>query len=361
MGKLWLATPEGLVLFVPSAALQNRRWYYFWGKRYLKDNQVLQVVAGKNEAWIRTKAGISLIAFEPYTLEKKSDLFLSRIRKRYGYVSGWDLLRPGDPSSFRLRTDDNDGLWTSMYVAAECFRYQATHSPQAFQNARASLTALLRLVSITGIPGFPARSLIHRGDYLPAGGEWHWTSDGQWKWQGDTSSDELVGHFLAYWLAYNLLPDNGDRAGIRSAVSSIASGLIEHNWQLIGYGGKVTTWGRYDPAYMKILVPRERALNSLEILSHIRVAYAITGDKKFLDAYNTLVDKMGYAKNVQAIGDRTDPVNINYSDHELAFLSFYPLLEAETDPQLRRQYQAAEASLWHRARSEKNPLWNFIY
>lgn len=359
-GWLWLASNQGLILFVPGAA-QNQRWYYFWGKRYLGDNQVLQIVAGKNEAWIRTASGISSIAFEPYTLEKKSQLFLSRIRKRYGYVAGWDLLRPGDPASFRLESTDNDGLWTSIFVAAECFRYKTTHSPQALQNARTSLKALLRLVSITGIPGFPARSLIHKGNYLAPGGEWHWTKDGQWKWKGDTSSDELVGHFYAYWVAYNLLPDNGDRAAIRSAVASIASGLIEHHWQLIGYGGRVTTWGKYDPAYLATLVPRERALNSLELLSHIRVAYAITKDKKFLDAYRTLTDKMGYVKNVQYIGDATDPTNINYSDEELAFLSFYPLLNAESDPQLREQYQTAEASLWRRIRNEKNPLWDFLY
>lgn len=359
-GWLWLASNQGTMLFRPDAP-SGQRWFYFWGKRYLSDNQVLKIVAGKHEAWIRTRTGVSLIRFEPYTLGRKSAYFRKRIRKRYGYVAGWDLLRPGDPASFRLASTDNDGLWTSIYVAAESFRYQMTHSPQALNNAETSLKAMLRLLSITGIPGFPARSLIHKGDYLPPGGEWHWTPDGQWEWKGNTSSDELVGHFFAYWVAYHLLPDHDDRAQIRSAVSSIASNLIDHHWRLVGYDGRTTRWGKYYPAYLKTLGPRDRALNSLELLSHLRVAYAITGKKKFLDAYREVSGPMGYVSNVLSIGDDSNPSQINYSDEELAFLSFYPLLKAETNPELRQEYQLALSRLWQRVRAEHNPLWDFMY
>jgi hypothetical protein len=324
---------------------------------------VLRIVAAKNRAWIRTETGISLIAFKPYSLDDKSSLFLNRIQQRhhrYGYVAGSQLLRAGNPASFRMVPDDNDGLWTSIYVAAECFRYAATRSPSALRNARESLAAMLRLVSITGIPGLPARSLMRKGDYREPDGEWHWTPDGQWEWKGDTSSDELVGHFFAYWAAYNLLPDNGDRAAIRSAVSSTASGLIDHQLQLIGYAGHVTTWGRYGPEYLKTVDRDERALDSLEVLSHLRVAYQITGDSKFLDASRRIGSELGYVENITHFADDTAP-DINYSDEELAFLSFYPLMNSESDPELRSKYQQGLTKLWKRARSEKNPLWNLIY
>ncbi|MGH9449109.1 MAG: hypothetical protein ACRD11_01060 [Terriglobia bacterium] len=361
-GRLWLATREGAICFVPDAPA-GQRWFYFWGKRYLSSNQVVQIVAGRNEAWIRTGSGVSLIEFKPFTLAQKSEVFLKRLRRRhvrYGYVADCDLLRSGEPSSYRKATNDNDGLWTSIYLTSECFRYAATGSPQALQNARQSLAALLRLVSITGIPGFPARSLIHRGDYLPPGGEWHWTPDGQWEWKGDTSSDELVGHFYAYWVAYHLLPANGDRAAIRGAVASIAGGLLKHRLTLVGYGGRVTTWGRYNPAYFKTAKGRDdAALDSLEILSHLRVAYQITGDPKFLTAYQRIGSKLGYVENVMQIGGVRSEVN--YSDEELAFLSFYPLLQAEDNPALRRKYQEALTRLWQRVRAENNPLWDFIY
>ena len=249
-GRLWLTTREGAICFQPDAPA-GQQWFYFWGKRYLSDNRVAQIVAEKDRAWVRTQTGVSLIEFEPFDLERKSALFVERLQSRhnrYGYTADCELLRPGDTSSFRLAPSDNDGLWTAIYVTAECFRFAATHSPQALRNARLSLAALLRLESITGIPGFPARALIHRGDYRAPDGEWHWTADGEWEWKGDTSSDELVGHFLAYAVAYDLLPDESQRAAIRVAAGRIAAHLLDHGLQLVGLGGRVTTWGKYSPA-----------------------------------------------------------------------------------------------------------------
>jgi len=362
-GRLWLATRQGAVCFQPDAPA-GQQWFYFWGERYLSDNHVVQIVAEKEGAWIRTQTGVSRIEFQPFDLERKSAIFVDRLQSRhnrYGYTADCGLLRPGDTSSFRPAPSDNDGLWTAIYVTAECFRFAVTHSPEALRNARISLAALLRLESITGIPGFPARALIHRGDYRAQEGEWHWTSDGQWEWKGDTSSDELVGHFLAYSVAYDLLPDGPERAAIRARAGRIAAHLLDHGLELVGYGGRVTTWGRYSPAYFQTPDGKEDApLNSLELLSHLRVAYHITGEERFLTAYHELIHKRGYLENVLRGGRRASN-EVNYSDEELAFLSFYPLLEYEDDASLRAQFQAALMRFWRSCETERNPLWNFIY
>ena len=360
-GRLWLATRQGAVCLQPDAP-PGEQWFYFWGKRYLSDNRVLQIVAERDGAWIRTETGISRIEFQPFDLERKSDLFIERLQSRhnrYGYTADCELLRPGDTSSFRMAPSDNDGLWTAIYVASECFRFAVTHSPEALRNARTSLAALLRLESITGISGFPARALIRRGDYRAPEGEWHWTSDGQWEWKGDTSSDELVGHFFAYAVAYDLLPDDPQREAIRRTAGQIAAHLLDHGLQLVGPGGRVTTWGSYTQAYFQSAEGKEdAALNSLELLSHLRVAFHITREERFLRAYHQLIRERGYLENVMRIAQRSE---INYSDEELAFLSFYPLLRYEDDPQLRAQFQAALKSYWHACDAEQNPLWNFIY
>ena len=360
-GRLWLATSQGLVCFVPDAP-PGERWFYFWGKRYLNDNRVMQIVAEKDGAWIRTEGGISRIEFQPFDLERKSDLFIERLQQRhnrYGYTADCELLRPGDTSSFRMAPSDNDGLWTAIYMAAECFRFAVTHSPEALHNSRISLEALLRLESITGIPGFPARALVHRGDYRAPDGEWHWTPDGLWEWKGDTSSDELVGHFFAYSVAYDLLPDDPQRAAIRGTAGRIAAHLLDHGLQLVGPGGRVTTWGRYSQAYFHSAEGKDdAALNSLELLSHLRVAYHITGQERFLTAYHQLIREQGYLEYVMRIAQRNE---INYSDEELAFLSFYPLLRYEDDPALRSRFQAALTRYWRACEAEHNPLWNFIY
>ena len=362
-GWLWLATSDGAISFHPRAPARHR-WFYFWGRRYLRDNTVESIVAEEHRAWIRTRMGVSLVEFRPTTLEEKSTAFLDRIRQRhnrYGYVADSQLTRPGDLTSNRPAPTDNDGLWTSIYVAAECFRYVVTHSPEALANARASLAALVRLESVTSIPGFPARALIRRGDYRDPDGEWHWSRDGQWEWKGDTSSDELVGHFFAYSVAYDLLPDEADRQVIRPVVARIAAGLLDHGLKLVGYGGRVTTWGNYTPEYFATPDGREdRALDSLEILSHLRVAWHGTGEARFGREYFRIARQLGYAQNV-AEGARETPPEINYSDEELAFLSLYPLLRLEDDPVLRPLYRQAAEDLWRRVRSEQNPLWNFIY
>ena len=42
---------------------------------------------------------------------------------------------------------------------------------------------------------------------MPKDGTWHWTADKQIQWKGDTSSDEMVGHFFILSVAYDLLDD----------------------------------------------------------------------------------------------------------------------------------------------------------
>ena len=67
-------------------------------------------------------------------LVQKAAAFEERIRlrhDRYGLVSGSRLLTPGDLSTSQTGTDDNDGLWTSIYLAAECYRYAVTKDPEA--------------------------------------------------------------------------------------------------------------------------------------------------------------------------------------------------------------------------------------
>jgi len=362
-GRIWMGSTQGAICFKPDEPPQNR-WSYFWGKRYLDDNAIESIVAEPARAWIRTRTGVSLIEFKPFDLEQKSELFIERLQQRhnrYGYVADGDLLRPGDVTSLRLVPSDNDGLWTALCVAAECYRYAVTHSPGALRNARASLAALVRLESITGIPGFPARVIIHKGDYREQGGEWHWTADGESEWKGDTSSDELVGHFFAYYVAQELLPDESDRSAIRPVAARIASHLLDHGLNLSGPGGRVTRWGRYSPEYFQTPDGKvDRALNSLEILSHLRVAYHLTGEERFIQMYRRLISELGYLQNVARFATEV-PGEINYSDEELAFLSFYPLTRLEDDPKLRGQYRQALEGLWRRTRNERNPLWNFVY
>ena len=267
-GAVWSGTAHGLT---------RDRHEYFAGKRYLPDDDVQQLAAdGSGGMWVRTRTGVSHIELRSMTMAAKAALFEDRIRARHdrhGLVSPSNLRVPGDLASNQMRDDDNDGLWTSMYAAAECFRYAVTHSPEALENARRSTEAVLFLEEVAGKRGFPARSYIRKGEPMPDGGEWHWTADGQYYWKGDTSSDEIVGHFFLYGLATDLLPDAALKRRIAATTARIMDHIISHGYYLVDVTGKPTTWGRWSREYFK-QEPGDSALNSAELLSFLKTSRA---------------------------------------------------------------------------------------
>ena len=78
------------------------------------------------------------------------------------------------------------------------------------------------------IPGFPARSFIKPGvDAQPADGEWHDTPDKQWRWKGDTSSDEIVGHYFVYPIYYDLVATDGEKPALRAVIDRITNHILD--------------------------------------------------------------------------------------------------------------------------------------
>jgi hypothetical protein len=355
---LWIGTKRGMFSYhLPAHSLE-----YFAGKRWLPDDQVTAIgFETAKVIWVETPKGYSRIEYKQIPLAEKAKAFEERVRARHvrhGLTASSRLRIPGDLSSNQMVSDDNDGLWTAIYVAAQCFRYRVTGEAEARENARQGIEALMRLEEITGIPGFPARSFIKLGvDEQPEDGEWHTTADGAWRWKGDTSSDEIVGHYFAYPIYYDLVANEDEKRKIRATVERITTHIVDHGYQLIDVDGKRTTWGWWDPASIWADAD-ETGLRALHLLSHLRVAIHITG--KFQAAYDELIDKHRYH-----LLTRNQKINIpgrvNHSDDELAFLSYYPLLLYEKEPKLRQVYLQSLERSWAVERPERNPLWNFIY
>jgi hypothetical protein len=361
-GALWSAAERGVIRVDPNASARDRK-QYFAGMRYLPDDEVRQLkpdaAAGM---WVRTSTGVSHIELRVMTLAAKAALFEERVRQRHdrhGLVSPSTLRVSGDLSTNQLRDDDNDGLWTSMYAAAECFRYAVTQSPAALANAQKSIEAVLFLEEVAGKRGFPARSYIRRGEPMPQDGQWHWTADGQYYWKGDTSSDEIVGHLFLYSVATDLLPDVALKRRIAATTARIVNHILDHGYYLVEETGKPTTWGRWSPQYFQ-QEPADSPLNSLELLSFLKTAAHITGDPRYENEYQKAARPMGYAPLTARYRQLRE--EINYSDEELAMLSFYCLFRYEKDRELReRFYVPALNQWWQNERREENPLWTFIY
>jgi hypothetical protein len=359
---VWIGTDHGTVRVARSRHLK-----YFAGQRWLPDDRVTGIGFDGRLTWIETPKGFARIEDRGMTFEEKSRAFVERVQtrhNRWGLTADSQLMVPGDLSSNRAVSTDNDGLWTAMYVAAECFRFHVTRAPDARDNARRGMQAILRLEQITGRPGFPARSFIKPGvDIQPKDGEWHDTPDGQWRWKGDTSSDEIVGHYFVYPIYYDLVADDAEKRTLRGTIDRITSHILDNRYQLIDVDGRRTRWGWWGPDAIWE-DPDETGLRALHILSHLRVALYMTADAraraKFQAAYDDLVRTHKYhllTRNQKVMV----PGHINHSDDELAFLSFYPLLRYERDAALREVYQAALERSWQIERAERNPLWNFIY
>lgn len=361
----WCATDRGLQVPLTAHGLAWPRWRYYAGKRWLPDDRVTGLAPdGAGGVWARAETGYSHIHSKLMTLEEKARLFEERVRARHlrhGQVATCRLERPGDLTSSVAVTNDNDGLWTAMYVAAEAFRWAVTGEEEARRNARESYRAIERLQTISGIPGFPARSFV-RADEPTGGGEWHPTPDGAWKWKGDTSSDEVDGHFFVAGVYFDLVAGEEEKRSIQVNVRAIMDHIIEHGYYLVDLDGKPTTWGvwapeklNHDPAW-KI----ERGLNSLEVLSYLAVTEHITGDRRYRDAARVLIEEHGYAENTVNQKVLDPPEEINHSDDELAFLSYYNLMRYEEDRALRAVYLRSLARSFEAERPEANPLWTYI-
>jgi hypothetical protein len=367
-GAVWLGGDQGAARFDAKASHPWDRWQYFHGRRWLQDNSVQNIHVAQTakpgrQVWIRTKTGVSLIEWRPMTLEQKARLFDERIEARHvrhGMVADSRLRVPGDVTASVVGDNDNDGLWTAIYLGAQAYRFAVTRDPDARAKAQRSVRLLMRLEEITGHPGFPARSFVSKDEPKPHGGEWHPTPDGQWLWKGDTSSDELVGHYFGYALYHDLVADETEKREIRRVISRLTDHLIRHDYDLIDLDGQPTRWGQWSERYFQTEEGKyEAALRSLELLAFLKTAHHITGDAKYAAAYQDRIQR-GYAEHTRHYRRWPGGGEINFSDDELAYLSYDPLLRYEKDPKLRRIYLDGLRFTWKQIRSERNPLWNYI-
>ena len=368
-GVVWLGGPNGAARFDPASNHLWDRWQYFGADRWLVDSEVHHIYienSPEEAVWIRTSKGVSRISWMVHTLNDKAtyyDQITEQYHVRNGFVARSKLTTPGELTTSTTSDTDNDGLWTAMYLAAQAYRYAATSSDDARQKARRSLDAIMKLETITPIPGFYARTYRTLDEPLPHqdNGEWHPSGDGVTEWKGDTSSDESVGHYYAYALYYDLVANEREKEEIRTYVRRLTDYLIANDYDLIDLDGKPTRWGRWGEDYYE--TPEgdyEKALRSLELLSFLKTTYHITGDPIYQEAYQDRVQR-GYAHyTLEYRRWGSEEWEINFSDDELYYLSIYPLLKYEKDPVLKALYMDNLRFTWNQVQPEMNALWNFM-
>ena len=390
-GVVWFGTHLGAIRY------DGTRWAYRQGLRWLPDDDVRDVSVGPDgSAWFATNKGIGVIRVKSMTLAEKATFFEEEIdarhrRTEYGYVLEVSLGKPGDKSQWTQHDSDNDGLWTSMYGAGECFAYAATKDPKAKERAKKAFEALRFLGEVTqggsnpAPKGFVARSILPTSGPDPNVNDsperdrqnqqrdpkwkvitprWPVSADGKWYWKTDTSSDELDGHYFFYALYYDLVADSEEeKAQVREHVRALTDNIVDHDFCLVDHDGRPTRWAVYSPKALNGDPSwyGERGLNSLSILSYLAAAEHITGDPKYRQAADTLINEHHYAVNLLVPKVQNGIGTGNQSDDEMAFMSYYNLLRYEREPRLKEIYALSLNRYWSLEEPEVNPFFDFIF
>lgn len=390
-GEVWFATHLGAIRF------DGREWQYRQGPRWLPHDDVAQIVVEpQGHTWFATAGGVGCIERQPMTLADKAEFYEDEIeryvkRTPFGYVAEAQLQRPADKSSAAPQDSDNDGLWTAMYGAGECFAFAATADPKAQARAKQAFEALRFLQKVTQggtpapPPGYIARTIrpvewpdpnlgrleADRSEqekrdklwkvYEP---RWPKSADGKWFWKSDTSSDELDGHYFFYPLYYDFCAKTDEeKERVREVVRDVTDHLMAHHFTLTDHDGRPTRWAIYDPQFLNH-DPNwwpERGLNSLSILSYLTVAAHVTGDRKYEAALRELIDQHGYAHNAMYAKVQRGPGTGNQSDDEMAFMSYHNLLRYSKDETLKGMIRFSFFRYWQNEAPEMNPFFNFAY
>jgi len=389
-GEVWFGTRRGAIRFDGS------HWAYRQGRRWLLDDDVhAMAIDSRGTAVFATAKGASAIERRPMKLSEKAALYEAEIehyikRTPFGYTSEVNLGSPGDRSKIIYSDSDNDGLWTSMYGAGECFAFAATRKPEFQVRARQAFEALRFLQKVTqGGPHSPPKGYVARtirpvewpdpnqgrlesdrrfqanNDRLWKVYEPRWpkSADGKWYWKSDTSSDELDGHYFFYARYYDLVADDTEKERVREVVRDLTDHLVSHDFCLVDHDGTPTRWGVFGPKYLNN-DPRwwaERGLNSLSILSYLAVAEHVTGDPKYADAARQLIDVHGYAANIMTPKIQSGFASGNQSDDEMAFMCFYNLLRYTRETHWRDRWLYAFHMYAALERPERNPFFDFAY
>eukprot|EP00050_Salpingoeca_kvevrii_P011097 m.12660 g.12660 ORF g.12660 m.12660 type:complete len:765 (-) comp3253_c0_seq1:54-2348(-) len=371
-GDLWVG-------FAKGAARRDHAtgdWQYFFGLRWLADEQsyVTGIAALPNSNWtvIATVQGASFLHAEEWTLAKKAAHYEEILKRhdRHGLVAECDLTSLGDVSTCTNHDSDNNGLWTSLVVAAEAFRYATTKSSDALAATRRYFNGMKLLNDITPITGLMARSAVMPGQSHQSG-HWHNSTNPNykgWQWKGDTSSDEVVGHLFAYPIVSRHCsqvkedPTLGSEA--LQLLDEITTYIVKNGFYLIDVTGNHTTWGVWSPECLNVLREwsDERGLNALQILSFIASARNATGDKSgvFQAAHDKLTrNDVQYDQNMLNAKIET-PDDDNYSDDELAFLPFYTYFQGAKASELGALCSSMLRS-FRAIRPLRSNLWNTIY
>ena len=372
-GEIWFGSTWGAF-----KRNEDGKFSYYASKRWLPSDKVVDIAKGpENSILILTDKGLARIFKEEMTLYDKAMFYQKQVRERHirhGFNGTVSRMTDGDVTTGSLEDSDNDGLWTTMYLAAEVFRYKVTKSEDALQNIRESMEAMERLYDINPVPGFPSRSFERRG-YKYEDKPWRRADDPEWDWKSTTSSDEAIGHIFAFGAIAELVDDPELKKQAIMLIDTLMSHAVKNNHYLVDWNGEPTLWGKWNPEYVNARpkMVGDRKINSSNYIGMLQTAYHFTGKEKYKKAAYDLMDNHGYLENLMRpmseIGPAPDSADDwskmlseswNHSDDEMYYCGYWGLYRYAFTDKLKTMYRDAIIDHWEAERPEKEGLWNIM-
>lgn len=372
--KLWFGSVNGAFMLQGDG-----KYKYYASKRWMPSDKVTDIAAGADgSVLILTDKGLGEIHFKPMTLYDKAMYYEKQVRTRHirlGFNATISRMKNGDVSTGSLEDSDNDGLWTSMYLGAEVFRYAATKSPEALENCRESLDAMERLYTVNSLKGFPSRSYERRGYAIADTQVWKHAANTEWDWKSTTSSDEAIGHMFVFATIAELVDDAQMKAKAIRLMDALMQHVVDHDMYMIDWDGKPTRWGKWNPVYVNARpkIVGDRKINSSNIIAMLQTAWHFTGKNIYKDKAFELMNKYGYLENLMRpmneIGRAPEDADAlskdlsdgwNHSDDEMYFVGYWGLYRYAFNDTLKTKFKAAILDHWQAERPEKEGAWNIF-
>ena len=369
--RIWLGSTRGVMLHDPKS--EERPWYYRAGKRYLPDDSVESIAVSEDgrSLFVRSAAGYSRIDEVPATLHDKAEYIEERYNERHrrlGLASLAQYPSWNETDTWVHGPQPSDGLWTSYHVTAAGIAYSLTLEERYRESAAESMEAMYLLQNVTGVEGLVARTLVAvdepAADNFRDATNYHLTADGKYLWRDDVSSDQLDGHFLAFYAYFEHIAqfDPKERARIDAQIRQVLDYILEHNYSIPDWSGERTMWGWWTPEILneKPIHWQETGIYALMMLSFLKTAYYITEDETYAAHYRELIEKHDFL-SLTLLEKKLFPDELNHSDDQLSAVAYYPILQLEYDPFIREALHRACRRHAKVEKPERNSLFAFVY
>jgi len=235
--QLWFASDDGAFLKEPN------RFRYFAGRRWLDQNDVIDIASNsKGDIYFLTPTGLNKVKYLTLTLADKAEKFQNDIRKyhmRFGWVNEFKYGKPGDLKTAVSVDHDNDGLWTSLYLGSQAFRYATTGEEIARRYVWESFESYERLLTVNPLKGFPSRTFERRGIIFNHDA-WRHSQEKEWDWKGTTSTDEYIAYlFVASVIDEFVAETKEEKQRVADFIDAIMTHIIDNDYYFVDYDGKL--------------------------------------------------------------------------------------------------------------------------